>query len=79
MMAPGMPGLRRMLSRLHLWTGLSVGLLFALLGLSGAVLVVAARWPLCAPTRRLAEVAQSPSGERACRMPSSSSMPSSTR
>ena len=39
MMAPGMPGLRRLLSRLHLWTGLSVGLLFALLGLSGAVLV----------------------------------------
>ncbi len=31
--------LRRWLTRLHLWTGLSVGLLFALLGLTGAILV----------------------------------------
>ncbi|PJK09302.1 peptidase [Lysobacteraceae bacterium NML120232] len=31
--------LRRWLSRLHLWAGLSVGLIFALLGISGAVLV----------------------------------------
>ena len=38
-MVPSMPALRRLLSRLHLWTGLSVGLLFALLGLSGAILV----------------------------------------
>ena len=38
-MVPSLPALRRLLSRLHLWTGLSVGLLFALLGLSGAILV----------------------------------------